>query len=418
MAVPQHPFLRVSAAWDRPVVPVEGGAAVLIAQIAASRPHNHAEARTPLDIVFVIDRSGSMSGEPLELVKAAVSAALDSLDERDRISLISFDHQVKTWHNLGFASPQQKAMTRMLLQTIRPGGSTNLSGGWFAGCRQLQEFGDGASPRARRVILLTDGQANAGITDPAELSRTATMYRGHGVTTTTIGAGDHFDEMLLSSLAEAGGGNYHYVEHPTQFQAVFQRETRDLAGIVSIAPQLVLTLQPGVTGDLLNAFPARIDGANLIVDLRDLVAGDDLVLVLEVTIPPGPADSVVALLGHLRLQDGSIVPVEIPELPRKPAAEVNSRPQDPEVVRHHVVERTNHARREAIRLDREGDLARSRQVLRESRELLVAAPQSAETAELAAEFDVLAAQEMPFSESMRKRAMHVAHDRSRGRHQR
>jgi Ca-activated chloride channel family protein len=188
MAVPSHPFIQVSAAWDRPIVPVGGGSAVLIAQITASRPPNHAAVRTPLDIAFVIDRSGSMSGEPLELVKQAVSFALDFLDERDRISLISFDDRVKTWHNLATASPQQKAMTRMLLQTIRPGGSTNLSGGWFAGCRQLQEFGDGTSQRARRVILLTDGQANAGTTDPGELSRYATMFRSQGIGTTTIGA--------------------------------------------------------------------------------------------------------------------------------------------------------------------------------------------------------------------------------------
>jgi Ca-activated chloride channel family protein len=224
--------------------------------------------------------------------------------------------------------------------------------------------------------------------------------------------------MLLSSLAEAGGGNYHYVEHPEQFRAVFERETRGLAEIVSLAPQLVLTLQPGMTGDLLNAFPARIEGADLRIDLRDLVAGDDLVLVLEVTTPPGPEDSVVALLGQLRLQDGSVVLIQIPELKRRPAMEVISRSQEPEVLRRHVVERTNKSRREAIRLDREGDVVRSRQLLRESQALLMSVPQSAETAELAMEFDELAIQKSAFSESTRKREMHVTHDRSRGRHQR
>lgn len=109
---------HIQAEWDRAIVPTEGGPAILVTEIRASKPIEAMIERLPIDIAFVLDRSGSMSGEPLEMVKLAVSVALNYLDDQDRVSLVSFDHGVRVWHDLQNATPAQKTLTRMAVDAI------------------------------------------------------------------------------------------------------------------------------------------------------------------------------------------------------------------------------------------------------------------------------------------------------------
>jgi Ca-activated chloride channel family protein len=343
-----------------------------------------------------------------------VSVALDFLDDRDRVSLITFDHNVKLWQELTPATSGAKTLLRNILRIIRAGGSTNLTGGWQAGCEQVSADATTSPGRVRRTILLTDGQANTGLIDPAAITGIATDYRQCGVSTTTIGVGLHFDEMLLSAMSEAGGGNFAFVEHPAALPAIFARETGNLANIVAMSPRLTLILEPGVTGQLLNAFPAWIDGPAMVIDLRDLAAGDELTLVMELSIPPGTENSIVALSATLQVGPETHLPVPIPTLRRRPAAEVDVHPRNPDVQQRHALERSALARREAIRRDREGDIAGSRQVLRMSRDYLLSVPQSAEIETLSADIAELAASPVAFDEATRKRIIHEGHAHSRG----
>jgi Ca-activated chloride channel family protein len=411
----KHLF-TIRTTWDRPVVPTEGGPAVLLTHIVTGMPPDLERDRPPMDVAFVIDRSGSMSGEPLALVKEAVIEALRILTERDRIALVSFDDRVRVWHGLAPLTETQRQLTAHLVRGITPGGSTNLNSGWLQGCQQLMhEFRPGER-RVRRVILLTDGRANAGETHPQRLTGYATQWREQGIATTTIGVADHFDEDLLATLAEHGGGNFHFARHPRDFEGIFTRETSELSRVVAIAPNLQLTLGEGMTAELLNTFPYEVRGADLRVDLRDLLAGDDLMLVMEIHVPAGPPDTVVAVTGSLRLADGTIIPIAIPALQRMPLHMVHATPADPEVLRNHAIERANRTRRDAMRLDREGDVVRSRAMLRQARQALASAPQSAETVALSQDIAFLSEQAAPFDDATRKTSIRDAHERSRGRH--
>ena len=119
-------------------------------------------------------------------------------------------------------------------------GSTNLSGGWLRG-RELMA----ALPNRggiRRVLLLTDGQANAGITDGVQLARLAAAAREVGVSTSAIGFGADYDEALLKAMADAGGGNVWHIERPDQANLVFSEE---LAGLQSLSAQnLTVEVRP------------------------------------------------------------------------------------------------------------------------------------------------------------------------------
>lgn len=356
-----------------------------------------------------------MDGGPLEMVKRAVGVALNYLDERDRVSLVSFDHGVRVWHDLQYATTAQKSLTRMAVDAITVGGSTDLAGGWMTGCQQMQRTTYTAAPRVRRVVVLTDGQANQGMTDPGEFASMATRFRGQGIATSTIGFGTHFDEVLLTGMAEAGGGNFMYTEDLEQLSKFFERETGDLSKVVAMAPQLVLTLEPGMQGSLINAFPARIEGSSMLIDLRDLVNGDALLLVFEVTVPAGAEHSLLAVTGRLRLSDGQMIPLDIPALERRSSEVVNRLPQEARVVQRHAMEQTSRMRREAMRQDRDGDVSGSRQTLRRAHQLLQAAPRSEEIDEMRQDVVTLSEVQAPFTESIRKQEVRRGHNRSRGR---
>ncbi|MER3438079.1 MAG: TIGR02452 family protein, partial [Chloroflexota bacterium] len=166
--------LSITAAWDRPLVAATGDEVALLIQIAAPPPSSEqSPRRAPIDVAFVLDRSGSMAGDKLALVKEAVSVALGHLRDDDRAALVIYDHAVETLQTLAPTTPRVKAAMRLALHGIDSGGSTNLAGGWLTGCEELtRAMGAGDDRvRIRRTLLLTDGLANVGMTSAEELTK-------------------------------------------------------------------------------------------------------------------------------------------------------------------------------------------------------------------------------------------------------
>src|SRR6478752_6448249 len=148
--------------------------------------------RPPINVALVLDRSGSMSGTPLAAAREAAARFASFLTGHDRLSIVAFDDQVRT-----------------IFGPVQAGGSTNLSGGWLKGRKLVEkDLVEGTN----RVVLLTDGQANVGVIDPAKLVGLAQAGVAKGVSTTCIGFGAGFNEDLLEPMASAGAGNYWYVE--------------------------------------------------------------------------------------------------------------------------------------------------------------------------------------------------------------
>ena len=109
--------------------------------------------RNPLHLALVIDRSGSMSGQPLEEAKRCAEFVLDGLQATDRLSVVAYDNEVRTL--VPSTGLEDKESVRQVIRAIDSGGSTDLHGGWFRGAETL-------APRATdgstsRVILLSDG---------------------------------------------------------------------------------------------------------------------------------------------------------------------------------------------------------------------------------------------------------------------
>ncbi|CAN5773406.1 VWA domain-containing protein [soil metagenome] len=361
--------LTVNAAWERSVLGFTRDDTALMLTISAQRLATAGRtSRAAIDIAFVLDRSTSMDGEKIELVKEAVNKAIDHLGPDDRVALVTFDNEIEIVQSLSKATVSMRAAIRQKLRHIHARGNTNLSDGWLTGCGQLAEHAHTRqSARLQRAILLTDGQANAGIVDPGELAKHATALRLRGISTTTMGVGYGFDEVLLSAMAEAGGGNFKYIAHPDEFAAFFEREIGGLTQIAALRPQIEITLPQGLRAHLLNMFPSQRQGKTITVDLRDLIDQDTVDLIFEVTHRGNLGPSSSRVKGQVRAvdpEDGSTVgsAIEIPDLTFAPDAEAVTAPRNHVVGVARAYEQSLLDQREALRLDREGRYLESRKV--------------------------------------------------------
>ncbi|MGH7658922.1 MAG: vWA domain-containing protein, partial [Gemmatimonadales bacterium] len=121
--------------------------------------------RAPINVALVLDRSGSMTGSPLAAAREAAARFVSFLAPEDPLSIVVFDDTVETIYGPAPAGDLSDALGA--LSRVREGGCTNLSGGWLTGARHVrQHLVEGTN----RVVLLTDGQANSGITDPSRLA--------------------------------------------------------------------------------------------------------------------------------------------------------------------------------------------------------------------------------------------------------
>lgn len=173
---------------------------VLVRMQAPDLPESDNTQRQPYGIGFVIDRSGSMSGKPLAEAIRSVRYMVDKLNDTDSASLVTFDNRVALEFPL--SKMIERSRLRVVLDTINSGGQTNLHGGWREGADEFVRKESRAA--LKRVVLLSDGCANDGIIDPAEITRQVAQLASQGVTTSTYGLGGNFNEVLMMNIAKAG----------------------------------------------------------------------------------------------------------------------------------------------------------------------------------------------------------------------
>ena len=293
--------LSLSAECDRRLVAVEVASQRSIEWIAAVAEAVRRDSRAPLNLALILDRSGSMQGDKLRYVQQAACHVLDMLDERDRIAVVAYDDQVTLLAPSQLISAHMRDALKCTINELRPGGWTDLSGGWLAGCREVADrlTADGI----HRALLLTDGLANRGITDIEELTHHARELRRRGVATSTFGVGLDFNEQLLEALAEQGGGHFYYIERPYHIPDVFRRELGELLTVVAREAFLSITIPSGVAVELLGDLPHERTGARLRIFLGDLCAGERRALYTRVLTPPDMLGTSLVLRGELGYAD-------------------------------------------------------------------------------------------------------------------
>lgn len=256
--------------------------------------------RAPLDLALVLDRSGSMGGEKWSRACAAARQMVERLDHRDRIALVVYDDRIDTLLPLSTVQGGIRDQVASALQSVGPRGMTDLGGGWLTGCALVGGAMDDA--RLHRCFLLTDGQANEGITDPRELAEHARKLRQLGVITSTFGIGDDYNEALLGTLADAAGGSFHDIASADRISSLLDRELGDALDVVHEDVRVWLSGPQGVGIQALGPWAQESDGSSLCVRVGDLVSDQELDLLAALRFPAGEIGSTCPIA--LRVTDG------------------------------------------------------------------------------------------------------------------
>jgi Ca-activated chloride channel family protein len=248
--------------------------------------------RPPLHLALILDRSSSMSGEKLELTRRAAILFMNWLTRRDFLTVVAYSENVDLI--VPHAPLTDKRASAAHIESIQAEGNTNLSGGWLRGLAELETHRQ--TGHLFRAVLMTDGLANAGLTDPAKLQEIAAAFRGKEIATTTVGFGLDFDEKLLQAVAAAGGGRFHYVKEAEGLAQAFQEEFGELATMVAQNLELSVAFAPGVScSEVLTDVPVEQRGGALTVRLGDARAGDVRQFLFRVKAPAAAGPEVLEL---------------------------------------------------------------------------------------------------------------------------
>ncbi|ETX00504.1 MAG: hypothetical protein ETSY2_38940 [Candidatus Entotheonella gemina] len=207
---------------------------------AGAQPIN----RPPMDMVVVLDRSPSMlAANKWPYAKTAVSALLQRLGPSDRIGLIGFDRSANVYAELTTVTPGARQRLQALVQGMQVGSATNIGAG-------LQRAGDmltqQPSERVKKMILLSDGETNTGITDPLALAKMASDISDRHIVLSTIGMGLGFNEALMAALADHGMGHYAYLEHLDTLSNILAKDLAEARSLYAERSELDVQLRAGV----------------------------------------------------------------------------------------------------------------------------------------------------------------------------
>jgi Ca-activated chloride channel homolog len=327
-----------------------------------------ARERPPAHIIIVLDRSASMAGRPLGIAKLAIRRLFQHLEANDLISVVTFSHDAEVLAERVSAADKEHLWAR--LQQLEPDSVTNLSAGWLLASSIALKHVAGHN---QRIVLLTDGKANAGLSDPGRLAEMTAGLFASGIPTTTIGIGQHYNEDLIEPMARSGGGNFHHLDGIDGAESAFLTEFGELAQLYAQNVAVRIAAGANVLGvDVLHAYPTHDDGAGITVSIGDVFAGETRPLLIRFRCQPGHG---TAAISNLTLTYHQVLhEVALRELTA--FVEVGygqpdpQKPMDPIVEQHFIICETNQVRERVMDDLKAGDISHARASLRDRLNLL------------------------------------------------
>jgi len=200
--------------------------------------------RAPVDLALVIDTSGSMEGAKIQAARASARSLVDHLADGDMLSVDVFSDAARSLVPPVRLTPETRARVLSTLAELGTGGSTNM----FEGL-QLAEMHVAQAPAdhpVRRIVMISDGQANVGPSSPEALGELAGRSLGFGAQVTSLGVGLDYDERTLDAIAERTSGRLFHVGDPREMEGTLEHEIALLSSTVADQAMIEIVPAPGV----------------------------------------------------------------------------------------------------------------------------------------------------------------------------
>lgn len=239
--------------------------------------------RTPANVAIVLDRSGSMQGDKIRRAREAATMAVDLLDQRDFVSIVSYDDSADVV--VPATRLNEPRHIKRQVRRITPRGSTALYAGVSKGAGEVRKFF--SRQRVNRVILISDGLANIGPSSPSALGSLGASFGEEGISVTTVGLGLGYNEDLMTRLAQRSDGNHAFAESAQDLARIFRSEFGDVLSVVAQDVNIHMSVPEGVRPVRVLGRDAEIRGRDIELRLQQVYSRQEKYLIVELEVPPG-----------------------------------------------------------------------------------------------------------------------------------
>lgn len=242
---PYAPAADGELALHAAIAPMEDDPSTWRLQLAVSSEAMAPEERPPINLTLVLDTSGSMAGEPIELLKETSRAIVAQLREGDTVSICEWDTQ-NVWSLGGYEVSGPNDPTVLdIIDAVDASGGTDLNGGLVSGYQLAQQVFD--IDKLNRLVLISDGGANAGVTEIDLIAQNA-MYGGSdGIYLVGVGVGKDgaYNDDLMNDVTDAGKGASIFIPSADEAWKVFGDDFENTMAIAGRDVQVELKMPPG-----------------------------------------------------------------------------------------------------------------------------------------------------------------------------